>query len=1041
MGFLDRKEAIRSFVRENLSLFKGPFSESEYRDRKRQFFVNKLRNEVGNPRDSEIVQEIVEYLIEIQYLRSEQDLDRLLRHPFLKEKLFRAEEYRERLREHPESIDEFDPSKIRDAEFAKSYRDKVKKEVIEQERESILQGVESTLFPSVLDAADSKEPELKPSPAETPLLWWQELNLESDPFPSEEGLADISDQYYDEIVCRTEIFGKYLELLSMSPGEVLKNALFFGDFGTGKTTFFDYLRKVVISKSSIHPVYVQLLAESDPYALLAKFKVKFLEELKSVFRLLEKRPPEVEFEPYDPDPLSTQIYQVSRQIADVSHCEGFVVFLDDLHKLEFGQMGPKIFWAIITLLSSLQVFKAEFSRKTSLKLAFYVAAVPAWENKLRTSSALSGSFSRYERMPAVTIQDASEMLNRRFAAFAQNKQNPPKIDADLVRRVYNRSTEANESITWRTFIKSLVYDELQQKHFNMLQSSPLSISEEKKTAIREIIESDPAVKGQINSLLYGPIESAENRLECLKLLIDIHLKGSIPEKTLSSLPGDSRYYYERLNSARLIRKRLINGQQVYTISPELRSMNDRVAEKFSLSLEDYLIPIYGTRQLVTSKGEKIVVELNQLEELARRVANPATKTTLREAASNHSQVLARLSDFGQPLDRKPVNFATQSIINLTRAWVLVEESQEPGQEPRTLEEAQEFWTENWWLPSALTEFFKATGNELLSDRELRYALRYYEQAFAAIVAQLSRLNESSKFLFLPRSKLTRAEMETLARCREDFLNGKYMQAMKECTNLVETRLRTFCHNIFSLLYGGPEKRIRRIDDKTAEYVRSTKQKHGYAETNEFEYLNRGQYKNFIAGTDPHGESNWREIFQYVYSPWKEATVLDFLDRFAETNVKVSHVVSGAFRAQDSSEMHRYLGDCVTFLASMNTSYERLVSGWYHHERVEGELRNAHYFCLHGFPGYKPALTPIFIPREKGDQLLREFQSKIGVNPIVDLSDSQYVRTIFNCEYRQFLAFLAAVLQLSSSNTGDMPVKVVASKWFGSEAKLEFSKTK
>ena len=1035
MHLLDKKEAIRLFVRENLGLFKGTFSLMQYRDQKRKFFVDNPRSGVGNPKDTEVVQELVEYLIHIKYLKSSEDLDKLLTNPFLKAKLPRAEEYREMLSSSTRVPDDLiDISKVHDAEYAKNYRERIVKEVIEQEREVILKGVESALFPSVLDEGNSSEPEITAPTVQPSTLWWQELNLNDDPFPSEEGLSDISDKYYDEIVCRTDIFKKYLGFLSTSPSEVLKNTIFFGDFGLGKTTLFGYLKKVMIAEPSFHPAYVQLLAEVDPYALLAKFKIRFLDELKAIFALIAKRQPESSFASYDPDPISTQIYQVAEQIREVSPCEGFVVFVDDLHKLEFGSTSPEIFKSILSLLASLQVFKAEFERKTSLRIAFYVAAVPAWENKLKAAGAISGSFSRYENMPAVTVEDAVEMLNKRFYAFAQNKQSPPRIDENLVKRVYNRTKEANQIISWRTFIKSIVNDELHQLHFDIVQASPLALTDQKKNAIRELLESDPIVKSQMNSLLYGGrITTAENRVECLKRLVDIYLKGAITETRIRSFPAEVRWYYERLEGARLTRKRVVRGQWVHTISPELRKANDEILKNFGLSIEDYLIPIYGARQLKTVKGERIVVELTQIEQLGK-TTSAALATLLREASSNHELILSRLGDVNVPVDRKLMDVAIQSIMSLTKAWAVIENCEEPAD----IDQVQEFWSDNWVIPGAVSEFFKAIGSELLSENELRYALRTYELAFSGIVGHLVRLHEASRFLFLPRNRLTRSEVEALVRCRENFMNGKLFESMKECTSLVEVRLRTFCFNVFSLLYGGPEKRIHRLDGDTRKHMHNAKTRHGYPEGNEFEFLNRGQYKRFICGPDPQGLANWEEVFRYVFDPWKAQTTLDFLDRFAETNVKTSHNVTSAFDLDDSNEMRRYLGDCVTFLMSMNAAYQKLLTNWHFCETQSTEPRNAHYFSLHPFEGYKSALTPIFIRTDELPQLYSGFKSKIGVSPFVDLSDWGYIKSVFNCDYRQFYAFLSAVWKASVENRSDVLVRVRVIRWYGSEAKLEFS---
>jgi hypothetical protein len=665
-----------------------------------------------------------------------------------------------------------------------------------------------------------------------------------------------------------------------------------------------------------------------------------------------------------------------------------------------------------------------------MKIAFYVAAVPEWAPKLKSVGALSGSFSRYEEMPQVTVEDAVDMLNKRFAAFALNKQKPPRIDENLVRRVYRRSLDENEKVTWRTFIKSIVYDELQQKHFTILESPPLSISEEKSKAIREMLEFDPAVKGQFNSLLFGRIDNFENRVECLKRLMDVYLKEGIRESTLKGLSADERYYYERLASSKLIRKRVVGGEASYTISPELGAVDEQIAGQFGLTLPDYLLPIYGASQLRTAKGESVVVETTKLEQLAGRTGPGGLGSLLKQASASHSLILSRLNQINEPVDARLVELASQSIINVTRAWALVEHCPLP----ENLEETEDFWSENWVLPGAVSEFFKATGVELRSEKEIRYAIRMYEQAFAGIVDRLVKLYDASRLLFLPRKKLTRQELEVLDRARNHFLAHNYFPAMKECTEIVENRLRKFRFNIFSLLYGGPQRRANRLDTNSARYVQSNREKNQYADTNEFESLNRGQYKTFIVGPDPHGRSNWKEIFEPAFDPWGEEKVKEFLERFASINTKTSHGVTEAFPADNASEMHRYFLDCVTFLGCMNLTYQRLTTCHYFNPNGT-QPQEAHYFSLYEFAD-KDGLTPIFISEEKLSQLVGEFESKVGVNPFVDLSDWQYIKTVFNCDYRQFMAFLSTVWNVSQTNKKDLPVKVAVTTWFGSEGRME-----
>ena len=224
---MDKREAIRIFIKENMDLFKTPaFAESEYREKKHAFFFSRMRGAVGNPRDTDIARVLVDYLVEINYLRSETELDRLLTNPFVKEKLINADEYREKIRSAAGGSEIITPAKVRDAAFTKQYRDNVVQEVVTQERTKILEGIESSLFPSVLDQRASEEPSVDTPKLESDNPWWQDLSLEADPFPGQEGLLEISEKYINSIVCRTSIFAKYLDYFYSSPTEVLKNTIF-----------------------------------------------------------------------------------------------------------------------------------------------------------------------------------------------------------------------------------------------------------------------------------------------------------------------------------------------------------------------------------------------------------------------------------------------------------------------------------------------------------------------------------------------------------------------------------------------------------------------------------------------------------------------------------------------------------------------------------------------------------------------------------------------------------------------------------------------
>src|SRR5690606_31169225 len=83
--------------------------------------------------------------------------------------------------------------------------DKIKKEkeILEKELESILDN-QKFIEPDNYDYEDS------------PLEWWEQLNLKSNPFPNTNGLTSIDENLYEKILVGTEPFQWMLKKLSTS---------------------------------------------------------------------------------------------------------------------------------------------------------------------------------------------------------------------------------------------------------------------------------------------------------------------------------------------------------------------------------------------------------------------------------------------------------------------------------------------------------------------------------------------------------------------------------------------------------------------------------------------------------------------------------------------------------------------------------------------------------------------------------------------------------------------------------------------------------
>jgi hypothetical protein len=270
---MNKEEAIRNFVRKNYTLLKDKetFDRKRYKDIKKVYFGKELRFRFGNPRDKEICNCFVEdFLIKTQRISDKETLEQIISEtPFLKMNNIKADDYialidlttkKYAIKEEIHGLNEFEKQeqyiewlkkeRVKELdEHAKKYD-----ELIEQKKEVYRR------LPSILDDADFDEPKELPKEDETK-EWWEELNLRENPFPGPMmGFFQIDKSLYDEIIVETPPIQWALAKIKKEKIDIFhKGFLLGGEFGTGKTTFFDFMAPHL----TIIPVEPILIAITD----------------------------------------------------------------------------------------------------------------------------------------------------------------------------------------------------------------------------------------------------------------------------------------------------------------------------------------------------------------------------------------------------------------------------------------------------------------------------------------------------------------------------------------------------------------------------------------------------------------------------------------------------------------------------------------------------------------------------------------------------------------------------------------------------------
>ena len=288
---MDRRELILGFIRQNLSLLiDKDFLSALYKTKKKEYFLERYaKSRQGLPRDTEIANELMWYLIRNNIVTTTVYLSKYLQLPFLASGIHDPQPYYDSLKLKDRQIPEIDFSKLKKTDLMQALREQLMAEIRFESTASKIADIEEEIkrkleeynsLPSIVDQGEFPEPipEDLNLYSEEYTVWWKQLNLTGDPFPTTEGLMRIDPTTYDSVVVKTPLFQKYLSYIRNTTNEIFKNTIFFGEFGSGKTTLFEYLKRA-LSSNEIESVYVQLYSEKDLQSLKITFKKKLIEEL------------------------------------------------------------------------------------------------------------------------------------------------------------------------------------------------------------------------------------------------------------------------------------------------------------------------------------------------------------------------------------------------------------------------------------------------------------------------------------------------------------------------------------------------------------------------------------------------------------------------------------------------------------------------------------------------------------------------------------------------------------------------------------------
>lgn len=889
---MNKDSSIQKFVRNNYKLLRetAQFDKKSYKEIKKEYFGKVLKHQFGNPRDKEICDCFVELLIKTERVLDEEVLQQVISGtPFLKMNNTKADQYtatissvaaKYAIKEEIEGLKEIDKIE-RQLEWVKKEHTKEIDDLIIQKRE------EYRRLPSILDDVSFDEPQKPPQPRKV-TTWWEDLNLKDNPFPGPlDGFSMIDKSLYQDIIVETDPIRWAMNHLERNQSDIFhKGFLLAGEFGTGKTTFYDFIAPHLTLKY-IEPLRIALTENIDEAHYVQKFEKELCIEITRLAKRynLAKIGPMLDF-------TEARIHMLDIQ----KIAKGFVIFLDDLHK-------HANFDLVFRFLAHLQIIKNTFSRD-GINVAFFVAGFPSWREKIKQDTALTGFFDAPDQLtlPEVTPSLAAQAIKRRLQAFAVNPDKELGVKEEFLESVFKRvcSERGIDNIGFRPYIQEAI-QRFEQRHFDILSIDITMLDTIKSQEIKATLESNKDFVKSISKLIFGGgIKKKTIRDMTLRILCEIYLRKGVTEQ--EDFFNTRKFYFKKLSEAGLIQKfdRQIDGQHVliWKVNPLIEELNKEIMAKFGLSMEDYLVPIYSTaiQKPLKIRGQTKVEIYEQDLKQWQKELDTHIISGLQKALTSYSAHIFQFTHNRtyQHGELPPIEKIKESLWTMMKSIIRYES-------PLLLDICGETNIDGWTLRHRslqCTEHFisllRTTTSADFTTADHTRLISFADEAFGELWNDLKQSidvyrDSGVTCYMLPKKVLRTIYTEHAVLLSPTGQHSEYFNSLSRFIEQLEQTLRQYLLVSSALVFGPYHARVKHYPEYIRKYITKAlpSPSASYEGYNEFENLNRGQYRSLFQHPDKSSPF-YRYIIKPVIAKWDTQDIRAFFEIFGDMNIITSH---------------------------------------------------------------------------------------------------------------------------------------------------------
>lgn len=689
-------------------------------------------------------------------------------------------------------------------------------------------------------------------------LWWNKVGFPSNPFETNLGLTGISEDKFENIVVKTPLVKKYNEEIDLNPEAFSKKTIMLiGDFGSGKTTIFQYLSYLSI-KYNILPINIILNPTESASAIYSQFIEELIGELSDKYSRLKKFDPRSVGQPENTLRYCTSLFKDLQD--ELPH--GFIVFIDGLHQ------GEAYVDQSLDFLKNLQNI-LEYLISHSIKVGFFVAGSPRWENELARKPSLTGSYYRRDSIPVLSEEDAIEAVEKRLNLYPTKSSQELQLDKRILQRAFRiLGDRLRKVVTFRDFIDH-VRGRLELNEFEAVGVS-----------LKIHIETVDAVKAELMRTSIGVKYEAMFKEISVSPQVRIAFKKVVPLILRDGISEEDEIYRKNRGVFIVLKKYDVIVQKKTENKSKFKWFfsDEFAASVLSVGNVLHLSPLRVASAMFEEETLAKVEEANSIYASSNRELNNMI-ILWKDSNPDVVRFLSNCKEEIGLINKSLKDMKSLNTENIRRALLDLIQAINKVLNPKDSEKnSYDVFVESWVAPENVSEIGKLIDNNLRMPPDngaVLGLLHNHNEYLLQLLLILSDTMKGESITKLSGRFLSLNQFQAIHRLRMKFLSQSFEDVVDGVCTQLETNIREIIFPCMRAIWGQqaffvlPKDLQKQIEDRSSKGDPRTKR---LQDANFLYSVSRGQYSRILLSKDV-----FKAVFEDILHGDDEETFKHALD--------------------------------------------------------------------------------------------------------------------------------------------------------------------